>query len=154
MCEDTTGHSCLAIRYFQEENPATSPPGSTSFPKLQGTNVARAPPKGLPTLSLSLLRILRVYLNQINFTGRLNFGRRHREVWISICTKERGFQKRIRRPLRADFRRCEYTGKLWRESQTRHEGFKLPNKWRQYGAIQETMLMSSGFHIIAMVFVS
>ena len=26
MCEDTTGHSCLAIRYFQEENPATSPP--------------------------------------------------------------------------------------------------------------------------------
>ena len=151
MCEDTTGHSCLAIRYFQEENPATSPPrhldppvschlatsppGSTSFSKLQGTNVARAPPKGLPTLSL--LRILCVYLNQINFTGRLNFGRRHREVWISICTKERGFQKRIRRPLRGDFRLCEYTEKLWRENQTRHEGFKLPNKRRQYGAIQQ-----------------
>ena len=121
---------------------ATSPPRSTSFLppchlatwidqflKVARHKCSKGSSKGPPySLSLSLLRILCVYLNQINFTGRLNFGRRHREVWISICTKERGFQKRIRRPLRADFRRCEYTGKLWRESQTRHEGFKLPNK--------------------------
>ena len=99
------------------------------------TNVAMA---SLKTLSASFRAYCGVYLNQINFTGRLNFRRRHRKVWISISTKERGFQKRITRPLRADFRQCEYNEKLWRENQTRHEGSKLPNKRRQYGAIQKT----------------
>ena len=88
------------------------------------TNVARAPPKGLPTLSLSLsCAYCGVYLNQIKFTGKLNFRRRHWKVGMSIRTKERGSQKRIRRPLRGDFRQCEYIEKLWREIRTSHEGF-------------------------------
>ena len=84
-------------------------------------------PKGLPTLSL--LRILCVYLNQINFTGELNFRRRHRKVWISI-TKEKGLKRGLRRPLRGNFRQCEYSEKLWRENQTSHEGFKLQKSQR------------------------
>ena len=119
-------HSCLAIIYFQQAF-ASCHHQFLATKKLP-TNVARAPLQRASN-SLSLLRILCVYLNQINFTGELNFRRRHRKVWISI-TKEKGLKRGLRRPLRGNFRQCEYSEKLWRENQTSHEGFKLQKSQR------------------------
>ena len=53
------------------------------------TNVAMA---SLKTLSASFRAYCGVYLNQINFTGELNFRRGHRKVRIGI-TKEGGLKR-------------------------------------------------------------
>ena len=81
---------------------------------------------------------------------------------MSIRTKERGSQKRIRRPLRGDFRQCEYIEKLWSENQTSHEGLitaKNPRcNWeiwcniRNYVNILMYSYLKLGIGIVAMVF--
>ena len=109
-------HSWLAIIYFQQACQFLATKNLTH-------KCSKGSSKGPPnSLSLSCA-YCGVYLNQIKFTGKLNFRRRHWKVGMSINTKERGSQKRIRRPLRGDFRQCEYIEKLWRENQTSHEGF-------------------------------